>query len=428
MSRPLPLLPGPRQSPSYPSYGKPLPSLPIEQDTRRQRPVNHRPSCTHIIMDKLYGTDETCHQCGQPSNCGWLYACQQDSNERFRILDNVTIRRKVKETRGWRASNELETLGFSKSIIDAAAAGQYTKRQLQFLKQQKKAVAETIQAALQQNEELKAKKGASATILDERLAAAVEGKHRDEPDERKQTLFVNDGLVRQKSKRLNISKAIQSCEYLSCHRCRPAHRDRTFVAFESVFENEIALPTAWDPEYMPVANAEVLKNMDYICDYSSGYSISDDEEEDYDSDIKEERSDSITTPDSGIARSERDGWSSPTSSSRQFGSGRKTPDSVVSAQSDNAFRQSWQKDLQDKLGRHEMVPRESTTSFNVQLWRNLSNEELAKAAAIALPGKDSDPDLKNTTNRMLAVQPDRRLYALTEEAAETGSPDIIAGV
>ena len=57
----------------------------------------------------------------------------------------------------------------------------------------------------------------------------------------------------------------------------------------------------------------------------------------------------------------------------------------------------------------------------------MSNEELAKAAAIALPGKDSDPDLKNTT-RMLGVQPDRRVYALTEEAAETGSLDIIAGV
>jgi len=339
------------------------------------------------------------------------------------------IRKKGKEIRGWRASNELETLGFSKSIIGAAAAGQYTRKQLQFLKQQKKAVAETIQAALQQNEELKAKKGASATILDERLTAAVEGKNYEEPGEQKQTLFMDNSLTRQKSKRLSISKAIQSCEYLSCHRCRPAHRDRTFVSFESVFGNEIALPTAWDPEYMPVADAEVLKNMDYICDYSSGYSISDDDDDDYDNDRKEVRSDSITTPpDSGVASSDGEGWYSSASSSRQgFSAGWKTPDSAVSAQSDNAFRQSWQKDLQDKLGRHEMVPRESTTSFNVQLWRNLSNEELAKAAAIALPGKESDPDLKNTT-RMLGLQPDRRLYALTEEAAETGSPDIIAGL
>lgn len=369
MPRALPLLP---ITNATAARSKPLPLLP----TTERRNVNPRPTCTHLTMDKLFGADEPCHMCNRIPTIGFIYACQQDSRHQHdtempRSPKSPKMMTKIKNRR---APNELELLGFSESVIKAAAAGHYTKQQLQKLKAQKKAVADIIVQALQDNEDLKARQGAPPVLLAEKLAAL---EVKTEPDEKNQTLY-KESSRRHRARKSSFSKAIQPCEFKVCHTCRPFSRDRTFVSFEAVFANEVTMPGAWSPEYMPVADAGILRRMNYISDMTD----SSEEEVDYHNEL------GITTPDSGI-----DGMIN------SLNHGFKTPDSMVSSSGSSTygFRMSWQKNLQDLLGKqHGIVPRDSTTSFNVDLWKSLSNEELAKAAAIKLPESRSDDDTETT--------------------------------
>lgn len=405
MARALPPIP---ITTSSSAYGKPLPLLPATTTSDR-RPVNPRPVCTHLTMDKLFGTDEACHMCNRIPGIGFIYACQQDSPRHQHGLElpkSPKSPKRIKKMKGRHAPNELELLGFSESVVKAAAAGHYTKQQIQKLKAQRNAVTETIVKALQENEDLKARQGAPPVLLAEKLAAL---EVKSEPDERNHTLF-KETRSRHKPKKPSFSKAIQPCEFKVCHTCRPFSRDRTFVSFEAVFADEVTMPRAWSPEYMPVADAAVLREMNYICDMTDS---SEEGEQDFTSELGN------TPPDSGI-----DGMIN------SLNHGFKTPDTVVSSSSSTyGFRMSWQKNLQDMLGKHGIVPRDSTTSFNVDLWKSLSNEELDKAAATKLPEShdDSMEEIGEADENNQDHYIQGRLQTM-HEVEEEASPNVITSV
>jgi hypothetical protein len=386
---------------------KPLPLLPIDTSTRK---IPTRPTCTHLNMDKLYTSDEACYLCNRIPTIGWLYACQQDvvEHEQY-MVERPPSRKKLFRGKTRQAQSELEGLGFSRSIINAASEGHYNDLQIEALKKQKKSVLSAVAAALADNEDLKARRGASPALLSEKLSALKP--ILEEPDERQQTLFKQERASRSKHKKSAFSKALLPCDFKVCHTCRPGSRDRTFVSFESVFKGEVNFPQGWVPNFMPIIDANILRDMDYNYDVTSDESEEDAYEYDY-SDIKSNAY--LTPPDSGVA--ERGEWSPP-------------PQTMDTSESGSSWRRSWQKNLVDILGRHETVPRESTTSFNLQLWKNLSNEELAKAAAVRLPGRDSDDDLKDHDAKgHLLEQHVHGGLALTEQGIETDSPDIITSV
>jgi len=357
-------------------------------------------------MDKLFGTDEACHMCNRIPSIGFIYACQQDNPQHQHAPElpkSPKSRNRATKVKNRKAPNELEMLGFGESVVKAAAAGHYTKQQLQKLKAQKRAVADTVVKALQDNEDLKARQGAPPLLLAEKLAAL---EIKPEPDERNQTLF-KETRSRHKPKKSSFSKAIQPCEFKVCHTCRPFSRDRTFVSFEAVFADEVTMPRAWSPEYMPIADVAVLRNLNYICDMTDS---SEEEEADYQSDLGN------TPPDSGI-----DGIIN------SLNHGSKTPDTVLSsASSTYGFRTSWQKNLQDMLGKHGVLPRDSTTSFNVDLWKSLSNEELAKAAATKLPESQGDDDMEET-QEAAGYYVQRGLQTM-HEVEEEDAPTMITSV
>jgi len=361
-------------------------------------------------MDKLFGTDEACHMCNRIPSIGFIYACQQDSPRHQHgpeLPKSPKSPKRITKVKGRRAPNELELLGFSESVVKAAAAGHYTKQQIQKLKAQRTAVTDTVVKALQENEDLKARQGAPPALLAEKLAAL---EVKSEPDERNHTLF-KETRSRHKPKKSSFSKAIQPCEFKVCHTCRPFSRDRTFVSFESVFADEVPMPRAWSPEYMPITDATVLGNMNYICDMTDS---SEEGEHDFTSELGN------TPPDSGI-----DGMIN------SLNHGFKTPDTMVSSSGSSTygFRMSWQKNLQAMLGKHGVVPRDSTTSFNVDLWKSLSNEELDKAAATKLP--ESQDDSVEEIREADAYRQDHYIQGVLQtmhEVGEEASPNIITSV
>jgi hypothetical protein len=411
--RPLPTPPGlltnDKARPSLAkSSTKPLPLLPIDTSTRK---VSPRPTCTHLNMDKFYTSDEACYLCNRIPTLGWLYACQQDTLEHEQYMgERPPSRKKLVHGKDRRVQNELEALGFSKSIVDAVAKGHYSDMQVEALKEQKRGVLAAIEVALAENEDLKARRGASPALLSEKLSALKSIP--EERDERQQTLVEEERTSRPKHKKPVFSKALLPCDFKVCHTCRPGSRDRTFISFEAVFKGEVSFPQGWVPKFMPIADANILRDLDYIYDITSDEEDDDLYESEYD-DMKNIADAYLTPPDSGIA--EQGEWS--------------PPQTMTTPESGGSWRRSWQKDLVDILGRHEAVPRASTTSFNVQLWKNLSNEELAKAAATKLPGRDSDDDPKDhDAEGHLLEQHVHGGLALTEEAIETDSPDIITSV
>lgn len=333
--------------------------------------------------------------CGNIPSIGFIYACQQDSLEHHQPANVPKPRKLLKR----RTPNELELLGFNPSVVKAAAAGHYTKEQIKILKAQKKEVAEAIDQAYQEMEDLKARQGVSPVRLADKLATI---KLNDQ----------HDGANSHPQAKLSFAKALQACEFRVCHTCRPFSRDRTFVSFESVFRGQVQLPQAWSPEYQPIADADILRNMDYVGDMTS------------DEEMEE-----------GGAKSPVSEYDTPEMLS-DSGSGFDSDDGIktataVTIDNGNAFRRSWQQDLQKLLGIRGDIPRDSTTSFNVQLWKNLSAEKLAEAAGTQLPGKESDEDLKEDSRDGQGHLQEKHVaggLAVMEESVESGSPDIITNV
>lgn len=225
-----------------------------------KRPLVTRPTCTHISMVKLYFDKSRplqCYQCGRVPSIGFIYACEQDRTHppdqkastslTSSSNGNKQQRKLLKSKR--RPSNEtVDTGSLSKWMLDAINEGHYTQEQIDKLVAQKAHLQLIISQSQAIPDELMPKDSPSKILTQMLAQVDLSEKSQEKPKGSK---------TRQRS----ISKSVAQCEYRVCHTCRPNSREKAFVSFESVFNNEVELPSTWHEPSMPVAKAHVVGNL-----------------------------------------------------------------------------------------------------------------------------------------------------------------------
>ncbi|KAF2632984.1 hypothetical protein BU25DRAFT_427760 [Macroventuria anomochaeta] len=107
------------------------------------------PNCTHVDMDRIYGRDQQCYVCGREPSIGFLYECRQDCNSPS-LQDLLSSQEKEGIVRPKSPlRSELEDIGLSESIIRTAEQGHYTPAQLDVLKTQKQELKQIIEDSVQ---------------------------------------------------------------------------------------------------------------------------------------------------------------------------------------------------------------------------------------------------------------------------------------
>ncbi|KAF3037216.1 hypothetical protein E8E12_004474 [Didymella heteroderae] len=107
------------------------------------------PNCTHVDMDRIYGGAQQCFVCGREPSIGFLYECRQDysSASLYDLLAAPEDGEPQRPKSPLRC--ELENAGLSESIIRTAEQGQYSSAQLETLKAQKQDLKQIIEDSIQ---------------------------------------------------------------------------------------------------------------------------------------------------------------------------------------------------------------------------------------------------------------------------------------
>ncbi|KAF2453563.1 hypothetical protein BDY21DRAFT_366852 [Lineolata rhizophorae] len=242
-----------------------------------------RPSCTHMIMDRVHGS-YICQVCLRMPEMGWVYVCKQDlelqgsfeGSKVPRPLPEITVTEprdsvegptidaattvlqplqprtncvssmgamnvqgtsdgKENEIRSPLAK-ELAELGLSRSVIESAEEGLYSEAQLEKLKQQKLHLAEVIKAAEQKDTPKESMRVSSASNSENVAPSGA--------------CILQHGSARPPRQ--------QPCNFKCCHRCRPYYKDRAYVSFEAVFDGAVRPLTVEDMKLLPVVNAQTM--------------------------------------------------------------------------------------------------------------------------------------------------------------------------
>lgn len=147
---------------------------------------------------------------------------------------------------------ELELLGFSKSVIDAAANDLYTPEQIDTLKSQKRHLHETNAACAFEKENINPKSRSDSVTT-----RAVQPQWASENFATSPLGFFQYW---------NNSKPLppvpnDKCRFQCCHNCRPHSADRTFISFDAVFAGEFRPINQWDPASLPVNDVNIVRNL-----------------------------------------------------------------------------------------------------------------------------------------------------------------------
>jgi hypothetical protein len=221
------------------------------------------PNCTHIDMDRLFGHHQ-CQLCLIFPAVGWVYVCRQDSYQQGTAMSVPTktpVELELNNQSPLRA--ELQTIGLSNSVIEAAEKDFYTLEQLDILKLQKLHLKQVISLAVQGFSNNKcstlitksSENNPPVTNID---GASVSVTNNDS---------VNSCSVEtpeHSTKKLKLKHKTQlapPCTFKACHTCRPYYKDRIYTSFGAVFAGEIAPLTAQDAAALPIGNANVLRNI-----------------------------------------------------------------------------------------------------------------------------------------------------------------------
>jgi hypothetical protein len=181
--------------------------------SNRRPPPQCITACTHIRMDRVYG-NWSCDICHSPSPFGWLYSCSSDVPE---VGDYSFVKSMTHPVSP--AGEELRQLGLSESIIKEFEKGGYTDDQVQKLIRQKQQVLE---------------KSAQASST------------------RNQPGFAN----------VNSASVDFRCEHKVCQHCGPARKDRSWMSFEAVFEDEIRPIDNYEmTAILPIKDARIVQRL-----------------------------------------------------------------------------------------------------------------------------------------------------------------------
>lgn len=229
-----------------------------------------RAACTHMILNRLYGTHK-CSHCNRPSWLGWVYRCVQDDERQLpespgqladedglgndgnevdtdKVLDDASSEVKSGQAK------DMRVVQLSPWMERAIQDGHYTPNQVIQLRAQKQKVNDVIAAAdgnntlqhalfYQSNQSIKptlpCEQTHSSSTTDETLNGISLADRPPAPP-----------------------KLIPVCHYKSCQVCRPTSRDRAWQCFEHIF-NDSESPSAIDfsSDNRPVSDANLVRSI-----------------------------------------------------------------------------------------------------------------------------------------------------------------------
>lgn len=167
-------------------------------------------------MDRIYG-DWSCDTCRNPSPFGWLYHCTSDVPE---VGDYAFVKSLTHPVSP--AGEELRQLGLSESIIKEFEKGGYTNDQIERLVRQK-----------------------------QHLQQVLERSTKPLPS-----------INQQASEHGNTVADNVRCEFKVCQRCGPVRKERCWVSFEAVFEDEVRPIDNFElTEGLPVKDVRTAKTL-----------------------------------------------------------------------------------------------------------------------------------------------------------------------
>ncbi|KAK3692025.1 hypothetical protein B0T22DRAFT_446202 [Podospora appendiculata] len=235
---------GPRPLPPLPTTSIPLP---LSSFTAYRKPVAPRqwePRCNHSTMTRLYHAQFECEICKQVGPFGWLYRCTKDrdalildakykGHRVFFDLLGQTFQNKM--TLGkYGPDARAEKFSFLKEITPAQLSS-YTPHQLATILEQREKVAKAI------SEERSSSENPVFQYARQKYPHDAKPWMPDEKYE---------------------------CQYKICPRCHRLGKDKSWLSLNGILEDEI-MPTdaagfsfAFLP-HRPIGDAEILRNIGY---------------------------------------------------------------------------------------------------------------------------------------------------------------------
>ena len=395
-----------------------------------------RAACTHVTMERLYGGFK-CHNCDKVSHFDWVYCCTQD--EKIPAIDTVPVDLTVSspfEPRLTGAIEEVLSYNFmdtqvaipqlSPWVENAVKKGHYTPEQVKLLRIQKQTVINNTRITLQRFEQ------SQTSEKDSLRKPKAEQPLSTVPDPPLGTIHevVQTSTMEKAESLVPLSaepkrKMYPHCRYRACHHCRPTYRDRAWQCFDEVFSNDSTIDhDALEAEERPLASVSLLRTIGLRSTPSRGRPR-----------LRSFDSRSIYTLDNaGRIVLNNNSYRKDTT----LPSSADVADMGVEPES-KGFRGSMKRAFKGMLmsrrsksysglGREDKTEAGSSTTeldaveFDVGLYRQLSDEVLREASGIPLPN-DSTEDL----DMVMGDSPVEGV-AVTEEAVETGTADIIMSV
>ncbi|EME47256.1 hypothetical protein DOTSEDRAFT_50694 [Dothistroma septosporum NZE10] len=253
-------------APAQPNYALPPAPTPMRQLSRPLR----RPQCTHITMERRYG-DASCSMCGREPFLGWLYVCSQDKLpaqlEPLPDIDAVPVVAPGEKDSINAKARVAEYLKMSPFVIRGIKADDYTADQIDSLIAQRTHVIKTID---------KEETSSDAHLL-QRYSTQISASSIIATAGTKTTSATNQGLdlpmstagtpvntpcdstasspIRTGSK--SAKKPSFPCSVQICQACRPFLQVRMCTSFEAVMNGEISPMTLEDVCDPPLIDREI---------------------------------------------------------------------------------------------------------------------------------------------------------------------------
>ncbi|KAK3067943.1 hypothetical protein LTR53_014864 [Teratosphaeriaceae sp. CCFEE 6253] len=238
-------LPGPAPRAAMPpTVPKPPPSKQVRQTGQSSR----RPQCTHMTMDRVHG-NLTCYMCTKTPAIGWLYVCTQDREldqsaplhdpDSFLIVPNESSYYDVQ-------ARLTESLGIKACVVRGIRNRDYTFEQVDKLLEQKRHLLAIISRQENPSSDSPQPQGvrtwvnAAADSIIATVGAAPGLPVQAAADQAHITQSsAVDGGTSGALKTTKVQK--QSCSFQVCHACRPIFRDRLYMSFDTMLSGR--LPT-----------------------------------------------------------------------------------------------------------------------------------------------------------------------------------------
>ena len=245
---------GPSQLPakSYPASRARVPPRPIAKSSQR------RGVCTHVTLDRVWGSPFTCSHCRKLSPLGWSYECTQDHGEDalpYFTLESLNIQNPHEvEAYFQRLEDKSTQLGqLSPWIMKAIRDGHYTDDQICLLELQKQGVNDVIFEA------------AESAYQDGDPTRYFPS--RSPPPQRSLT-----GILGRKATpsalpsygeymlRL-VPNRSQRCVYRTCQSCRPISKDRAWACIDHAFETKNVPEVNFEFDFRPISDVNIVRNL-----------------------------------------------------------------------------------------------------------------------------------------------------------------------